>query len=173
MLNLPEKARLGTAFADVSFFAGENAEALSKSLDKAYFEKAWADCGFVNATLTDKALLSLYGEPSFGKIRVIPEELTEEELFSPAVYAYLTLLPRANAAGIPSCPEWTGERRRLFLRLAAAARGGFSLSEELSLCQKVMNEAVSSFLTGGEDEGLKMLCSAAVALLEKRIDGGF
>ncbi len=173
MLYLPENARLGTAFADVSFFAGENAEALSKSLDKAYFEEAWADSGFVNANLTDKALLSLYGALSFGKIRVFPEELTEEELFSPVVYAYLTLLPRANAEGITDCPELSGERRRLFLRLAAAARGGFSLSEELFLCEKVMNEATSPFLTGGEDEGLKMLCFAALALLEKRIDGGF
>lgn len=173
MLNLPENARMGTAFADVSFFAGERAGELSKCLDKDYFEEAWADSGFVNADLTDKALSVLFEGISFGKTGISPEDMTEEELFSPVVYAYLTILPRANAKRTAACPKLEGERRKLFLRLAAAFYGGFSLSEELSLCERVMDEMRAPFLTDGEDEGLKMLCFAALAVLEKRINGGF
>jgi len=173
LLNLPENARLGTAFADVSFFAGDRAGELAKGLNADSFEDVWADSGFVNAKLTEKALLSLYEGLRFGNAAISPEEMTEEELFSPVMYAYLAILPWAGAKSAIARPELKGERRRLFLRLAAAFYGGFSPSEELSLCEKVMDEARAPFLTSGEDEGLKMLCFAALAVLEKRINGGF
>ncbi|MGI6150487.1 MAG: hypothetical protein ACOYIR_00830 [Christensenellales bacterium] len=173
LLFLPESARLGTDFADVSFYAGEHAKANAAALDAEWFENVRIASGFVNADLTKKAILSLLSGIDIQQADFRLEEMTEEELFSPVVCAYLAILPRATAKKIERCPAFQGERRKLLLRLIAAYFGDFSLTEELSLCKRVMDEMRSSFLNCGEDESLSILCSVSLAVLKKRIDGGF
>ncbi len=172
MFDLPENARLGTAFADVSFFAGEQAEEYVRDMDREYFSLVWASSGYVNATLNDKALLELFRGVNFGNIEINAEDMAEDELFSALIYTYMTILPGGNTDGITGCSGLKGEQRRLYLRLIAALYGRFSLMEELFLCSKVMEEMQYSFLKSGEENGLSMICATALAVLEKRINGG-
>lgn|GEM_PF-1890568 len=171
MLSLPENVRLGTDWADVSFYAGERAEKSAKALDPALFENARAENGFVNADLTEKGLLALLSDVRVQKVRKRVEELTEEELFSPVWLYYWTSVRRANAERVRRCPFLPAGRRKLLLRLVAAFRGSFALSEELALCGRVIRELHASFIPE-EDDGLSLLCTAACALLGRRLDGG-
>ncbi|MGI6192740.1 MAG: hypothetical protein ACOYI3_04170 [Christensenellales bacterium] len=173
MLKLPDNARLGTRYADVCFFEGKNAEAAAKELDKRYFQNARAEAGFVNADLTEEGIAALLSQIDEKSDDFCAEDLTEEELFSPVIRCYLTLLPRQNAESTNRSPHMEGGERRLLLRLIAAYFGEFSKTEELALCERVIQMKKSSFLQSAKDDHLAVLCHVARAVLKKRIDGGF
>jgi len=172
LLKLPDKARLGAAFADMSVFAGEKAPGLAESLGKEDYECIWFFEGFVNARFTDEALRELCFSAKPTVLTLPLESMTEDELFSPMIYAYETLLARYEKGddGRPLTAE--GERRRLLLRLAAANRYGFSEKEELSLLDRVLKETAGSFIRDGYDPVCNAVLSSALVMLEKRLNGG-
>lgn len=171
MLILPENAHLGTAYSDVSFYAGKDAKKQAEALDHRYFQNPRAENGFVNADLTLLGLNALLSQIPLPQNGLNFDDLTEDDLFSPAIRLFCALSRRANDEITLEEPFFKAKRRRLLLRLIAAQKGHYALSEEIALCEQVEKELKTSFLSE-EDKTLGTLCALGSALLYRRLNGG-